>query len=155
MSDYGRSGPSSREETSDPSPSPRHLEGRTRVWNLTVKPIRVPNGQIIWGVGQVRLPDGSRVSRQNWADVMDWEVWKGADVVRAWLETGALTETDPAGSIDAVAAERGLKRSLTSPAPSVFTGKREFPARSRSREKAPENGSSGPGAGREGSGPSQ
>ena len=95
---------------SEPTPETQHaLEDRVKVWNVTIKSLHLPNGQ--W------------IMAKSSTEVRGWAVWKDHDVVKAWLNTGALTETDP----EAAPPPGEVMEKFTSfpDAPSVFTGKIE------------------------------
>ncbi len=51
------------------------------VWNTTIKGLRLPNNQYIKGKSTIK--------------VRGWGIWKNDDIVKAWLASGALTESDP------------------------------------------------------------
>jgi hypothetical protein len=97
------------------------LEDETEVWNVTVKPIRIPNHQIIMGKSSTR--------------VRGWGIWKSDDVIRAWLKTGALTETDPGEQPPPPESPETSYASFPA-APNVFSGRVE-PIRPIRAEKAP------------------
>jgi hypothetical protein len=97
-------------------------EDETEVWNITKKPLRIPNHQIIMGNSSTR--------------VRGWGIWKNDDIVKAWLLTGALTETDP-GEEPVVPLSVPVSHASFPSAPNVFTDRVE-PPRKRAAEKAQE-----------------
>jgi hypothetical protein len=70
-------------ETPDVETAPAHasLDDVVQVWNLTEKGLRLPNDQYIRGKSSTK--------------VRGWGIWKNDDIVKAWLTSGALTESDP------------------------------------------------------------
>ena len=90
----------------------RHaLEDEVEVWNLTVKPLRLPNNQVI--------------RAHSSTNVRGWEIWKYHDVVKAWLQTGALSETQPSEVIEPTRIQSAAQFAIQ---PSVITGRYEPPA---------------------------
>jgi hypothetical protein len=93
---------------SDPDVAATHdsLSDETQVWNLTNKSIHLPNGQ--W------------IARHSTSKIRGWGIWKNNDVVKSWLQTGALTETDP-DEPEAPPLAR-VPSFATFAAPNVFSG---------------------------------